>query len=486
VSESVRRQPEEDRLAACLRGRRGWATVAEVALLALADGTGLVLAWTVAFHLWARPVLGQPAAVYLELAPLLPLVTLVFAEGGLYPGFGLGAVAILRRLSIRTSLVFFLLAAFTYALKLPHRHSRVTFALAWGLALVTVPVARFLLLAALRRCRWWGEPAVVLGSGPVAARTVRSLRSALSLGYRPVAVLSLPGEPPLEELEGVPVVGEAGVAERFAAAGGRVAVLAWPPGHDASSLVRWLQLLFRHVVVVRDFEDLPVEGIEVRNLGAVFGVEFTNQLLRRRNQVLKRAVDLFVGLAAGVVALPVVLLGAVAVKLSSRGPAFFSQQRAGLGGRPITIWKLRTMAPDAQQRLEEHLAANPAAREEWERSFKLSRDPRVIGRVGRFLRRFSLDELPQLWSVVKGDMSLVGPRPFPDYHLARFSPAFRELRARVRPGLTGLWQVMVRAEGGLEEQQRFDTYYIRNWSIWMDLYLLARTAMAVVVGRGAR
>lgn len=482
---NLNRGSSDRRLAGRPHGRRGWTTVAEVAVLALGDASALVLAWVIAFHLWARPVLGQPVTVYFELLPVLPLVVLAYAEGGLYPGFGLGAVAILRRLSVRTSLVFFLLAAVTYALKLPHRHSRVTFTLAWGLALVLVPVGRFLLLAAVRRCRWWGEPALVVGSGPVAARTVRSLRGALSLGYRPVAAVSLAGETASPELEGVPVVGEADEAERFAAEGVRVAVLAWPSGHDASSLVGWLQRLFRHVVVVRDFEDLPVEGIEVRNLGTVFGVEFTNQLLRRRNRVLKRAVDLVLGLGGCVVALPVVLASALAIKLSSRGPAFFSQRRAGRAGRPITIWKLRTMAANAQRLLEEHLATDPAAREEWERSFKLSRDPRVSGRVGWFLRRFSLDELPQLWSVVKGDMSLVGPRPFPDYHLAKLPPAFCDLRAQVRPGITGLWQVMVRSEGGLEEQQRFDTYYIRNWSIWMDLYLLARTGAAVVGGRGA-
>ncbi|HPW55250.1 MAG: exopolysaccharide biosynthesis polyprenyl glycosylphosphotransferase [Thermoanaerobaculaceae bacterium] len=466
-------------------GRRRWTTVAEIAALAFGDTSALVLAWTLAFHLWARPVLGQPATVYLELAPVLPLLLLAYAEGGLYPGFGLGAVTILRRVSLRTSLMFFLLAAVTFAFKLPHRHSRVTFTLAWGLALVLVPVGRFLLLAALRGRSWWGEPTLVLGSGPVAARTVRSLRGALSLGYRPVAILSLPGEAASPAIEGVPVVGEAEEAERFSAAGVRVAVLVWPSGHDGASLVGWLQRLFHHVVVVRDFEDLPVEGIEVRNLGTVFGVEFTNQLLRRRNRVLKRAVDLVLGLGGCLVTLPVVLASALAIKLSSRGPAFFSQQRVGVGGRAITIWKLRTMAPNAQRLLAEHLATDPAAREEWERSFKLSRDPRVSGRVGRFLRRFSLDELPQLWSVVLGDMSLVGPRPFPDYHLAQLPPAFCDLRAQVRPGITGLWQVMVRSEGGLAEQQRFDTYYIRNWSLWMDLYLLARTGAAVLRGRGA-
>ena len=105
--------------------------------------------------------------------------------------------------------------------------------------------------------------------------------------------------------------------------------------------------------------------------------------------------------------------------------------------------------------------------------------------IGSFLRRFSLDELPQLWQVVRGEMSLVGPRPFPDYHLRKFSPRIRTLRQRVRPGLTGLWQVMVRSEGNVDMQQAYDSYYVRNWSLWMDIYVLMRTTVAVVRGRGA-
>jgi lipopolysaccharide/colanic/teichoic acid biosynthesis glycosyltransferase len=143
------------------------------------------------------------------------------------------------------------------------------------------------------------------------------------------------------------------------------------------------------------------------------------------------------------------------------------------------------MRQNADQQLDEYLASNPRAEEEWLTRYKLREDPRLIPGVGRIFRRFSIDELPQLLTVIAGDMSLVGPRPFPDYHLERFTPAFRELRQRVRPGITGLWQITIRSAGSTDDQEALDTYYIRNWSVWFDLYVLGRTLLAVASGRGA-
>jgi lipopolysaccharide/colanic/teichoic acid biosynthesis glycosyltransferase len=179
------------------------------------------------------------------------------------------------------------------------------------------------------------------------------------------------------------------------------------------------------------------------------------------------------------------LLAAVWIKFSSRGPAFYRQQREGFCGETLAVWKLRTMRVDGDSLLEDWFRIHPEDREHWNLHFKLQRDPRVLPLIGRLLRRTSLDELPQLWSVLQGKMSLVGPRPLPYYHLEQFSREFRTLRTRVQPGLTGLWQVSARSDGDLKTHEALDTYYIRNWSPWMDLYIVARTVTAVLCGRGA-
>ncbi|HHX39666.1 MAG TPA: sugar transferase [Armatimonadetes bacterium] len=209
-------------------------------------------------------------------------------------------------------------------------------------------------------------------------------------------------------------------------------------------------------------------------------------LLDARNRALKRMIDYLLGLPAFLLSLPVIAFFALWIKATGHGSAFYSQEREGIDGTRIRVWKLRTMYPDAEETLQRYLDENPAAHAEWRHFYKLRHDPRVLPGLGHFLRRTSLDELPQLWNVLRGEMSLVGPRPYPDYHLDRFPPEFRALRRSVLPGITGLWQVTTRSEGGLDVQEVLDTRYILGWSLWLDLSILLRTIPCVISRRGAR
>jgi Undecaprenyl-phosphate galactose phosphotransferase WbaP len=213
------------------------------------------------------------------------------------------------------------------------------------------------------------------------------------------------------------------------------------------------------------------------------GIQLESSLLLPLPRVVKRAIDLFVAVIGGGVCLPLIGLIAALIKISSRGPVFYRQERMGYGNRRFHIVKFRTMIVDADKLLSQYLSSDPHLREEWERDSKIKNDPRIT-RVGRWLRRTSLDELPQIWNVIKGEMSLVGPRPIEDTDVLKYNGDFG-LYAKVRPGITGLWQISGRSNTTFDHRVRLDAYYVRNWSPWFDLYVLARTFKVVLQQQGA-
>ena len=174
----------------------------------------------------------------------------------------------------------------------------------------------------------------------------------------------------------------------------------------------------------------------------------------------------------------------VLVKLTSRGPVFYRQRRLGKMGRPIRVWKFRSMYADADERLKAILESDPARRAEWEANYKLADDPRVTP-LGRFLRKTSIDEFPQLFNVFAGDMALVGPRPIVEGEVAHYGPAY-ETFSSVKPGITGLWQASGRSDTDYARRVALDVHYVLNWSPWMDIWILFRTVYAVAFMRGAR
>ncbi len=443
----------------------------------------LFLGWLVRMLLldWWPVAIGPRQ--YQGMALGILLVVLAYHLMGLYPGYGMGPVERLRGRVWATLIVFSLLIGWDYLVQ-DRQWSRGILLATLGFALVLPPLAESSVRQILRQLGHDGMPVAILGAGATGALVIRSLRREPSIGLVPVAAFDDDPSKRTSPLEGVPVLGPLSAA-RLLNGQVRTAILAMP-SLDRGRLARLVNgLHFPQVILIPDLPGLQSLWTVSRDLGGVLGLELKRNLLLASNRRLKQALDAVLGLPLFLLSLPLIAVGALWIKWRSPGPAFFSQLREGEDGRTIRIWKLRTMHVDAERVLEDRLASHPEERRLWETHYKLERDPRVIPGVGRLLRRFSLDELPQLWSVLKGEMSLVGPRPFPYYHLESFSTEFRSLRRSVPPGLTGLWQVSDRSAGSLEVQESCDSYYIRNWSPWLDLYVLARTVRAVLLPRGA-
>ncbi len=209
--------------------------------------------------------------------------------------------------------------------------------------------------------------------------------------------------------------------------------------------------------------------------------ELPAQLFRYR--VIKRSLDVLLVLVSMPVTLLVLGMVAVAVALSSPGPVFYSHRRIRKNGAFFSMWKFRTMCVNSAEVLEDYLAANPGARTEWNKTHKLRKDPRIT-RIGSFLRRYSLDELPQLWNVVTGQMSLVGPRPIVAAEVEKYEDCF-SCYCKVKPGLTGLWQVSGRSSLSYDERVKLDCEYVQQWSLMKDTVILLKTFSSVVNQDGA-
>ncbi len=422
---------------------------------------------------------------YQQIAIGVLALPVAFQVMGFYPGYGVCPVMRLRRRVLSTLVLFGILIAWAY-LQQYQELSRGILLFSMAFALVIPWVMEAFVRDLLKRRGLWGQPTVIIGAGEAGRAAAKALKARSDMGYVPVALFDEDASEWGRVYDGLPVDGGLARANEFAASGVKTAVLAMSDldGVKAARMVE--RLNFENVIVIPNLFGMPSVWVTPIDFQEGIGLQVKNNLQVGRNYMIKRALDYMVALPATLAALPFIALAALAVKLVDGGPVFFVHRRRGQNGRPIDVYKIRTMYKDADHRLQVHLANNPDAKAEWDRYMKLRNDPRVLPGVGHILRKFSLDELPQLFNVLRGDMSLVGPRPFPDYHLDQFDEKFRELRLSVPPGITGFWQVSSRSDGDLEVQERLDTYYIRNWSLWLDFYILLRTALIVVKGSGAR
>ncbi len=412
------------------------------------------------------------AAWSLKPLPMLMAVPLLGLMLGLYPGYGLHGPERMRRYAILAAaavVVAVTMDIMTTAGQLTTHGIPLLLPLAVGV----VAIGDALVRHALAHLPLWGRPTLIIGSGAAALAAIRRLRAEPAFGYRPVGVLADDPRHGHTHIDGVPVLGPTSMAFRDRAQ--RMACAAFVARDDADDeqLNRLIDALpYDHVLLPAGRTGMNVLNTVPHDLGGRLVLE-----VRRTRKSLaaaqKRGLDLAITLPALALTLPLMAFIALAIRLETPGPALFRQTRWAGGNRTFQVLKFRTMHLDADERLLALLASDAGLRHEYETFHKLKDDPRVT-RVGRFLRKTSLDELPQFLNVLRGEMSVVGPRAYMTRELPEMAPV-RDIIGRVKPGITGLWQVSGRARTTFQERLAIDVYYVRNTSIWLDLHLVYRT-----------
>ncbi len=418
---------------------------------------------------WVSSALGlEPVAwqTVIDMAQLgILFVVGIFFFQGLYPGYGLTAVKELEQMSKATILAFILLTTLSYLNKSFILFPRTIIVITWGLCLLLLPVFRFMLRNVISRTKIYGIPVVVFGEGQWATSVIASLKRVRRLGWHPVE------NKPFKEY--APQKGSHS----------SIAILAFEHEVSLTDKVRELSQHFHKVVVVEETNNNGSLWVEIRDLDSLMGLEYQYHLLSKTNNLIKKVIDVLGSVILLVLLSPLMLIVCLLIKLDSKGPILYRQERLGRNFKRINIYKFRSMVPDADQRLQQLLKSDAVANEEYKKFHKLEKDPRVT-RVGRFIRRFSIDEFPQLLNVIKGEMSLCGPRAYLPVELEEMGN-YAATILRVNPGMTGWWQVLGRHNTSFMKRLQMDEYYISNWSIWMDIYIFLKTVGVVIFGKGA-
>ena len=453
--------------------------------LVAADTLGLATALAASVSLTV--LLGFESGTHLLWNGVLMSSSLVVANGllGLYPGVGLNPVVELRQSACATSLVFAIFMAVTRLPQMHAAHSGLILLLAWPVTLINIPLFRACLRWFCARFTWWGQNVLIVAGGRSGALLYQHLLRNAWLGMRPVGIVNdFPASGAVRgEIEYLGPLSAAGEIAR--SQGVPWAIIAMPERTRAYmlSVLEDCAAVFPHVLVVADQQEMPNLWTCPAVCGGLPGLYVHDRLLQPLPRIAKRVLDLAMILAGAVLVFPLMALVSLLIKVGSPGPVFYCQQRIGRDGRRFQAWKFRTMVQNAEGVLESYLNSNAEYRAEWDRDHKLRNDPRVT-RVGSWLRKTSLDELPQLWNVLRGEMSLVGPRPIVDAEIDKYSESFAQY-VKVIPGITGLWQVSGRNDTTYAERVALDSFYARNWSPWLDLFILACTIKVVLRREGA-
>lgn len=448
-----------------------------VVALMVADALCMSAAW--AFVVWGYRAVGFGhykfgAEFYLQLWPaVVAFVALnalfrLYHGNLLYPAAPVSPVEELRRL-VGAALITHIgvIAYLALAFQTTEHYSRAVIVLSGVFTAVCAQPVRDLVRGLLLRMGIGQIPVVLAGGGDAARRVREALSGDAYTGFRIVRVFSD------DYRVVVPESRQMGVRILLACQDDRLFRC------QMAEFTTW----FTQIEYLPSADTFPVYGAQTVSFDGVCGLEMVNQRRMGALRFEKGVLDKTLAVVAFLGLLPFFVVVPILVKLTSRGPVFYRQSRLGRNGKPIRVWKFRSMYMDADARLAAILAADPARRAEWEANFKLADDPRVTP-LGRFLRKTSIDEFPQLFNVFAGEMALVGPRPIVEKEVPLYGGAYATF-ASVEPGITGLWQASGRSGTDYARRVALDTYYVLNWSPWLDLWIMKKTVAAVFLMRGA-
>lgn len=409
----------------------------------------------------------------------LPPMLAVFYAAGLYPGLVYPPADEVKKFGICS---FFVFVGIALSITVEDADDKwpivVALILATPFALILLPAARELARKLFSKRKWFGVPAVIYVSGPSGDVIIERLLKRKDLGYKPCMIIDSKAFIAGEKF-GIPLYPPSQETFSFIKSFGiKVAILC-----DYDRDTTYINSYYRYTIQVPRINDISTISTNVRDFGGILGFSSTHNLTKRFSLFWKRFIDLFLLLISSPITIPVVLIVSLAIKISSPGPVFYGHKRTGRNGREFKCWKFRSMVIDADKQLEKILAENPQMRAEWEKDRKFTNDPRVT-KIGKILRKTSIDEIPQFFNILTGEMSFIGPRPVTEPELKKYGNK-AEFILSVQPGLSGMWQISGRSDTGYEERVTLDSYYIQNWSVWLDIWIIIKTVYVVLRGKGA-
>lgn len=426
-----------------------------------------------------------PFSLYVEGMGFLPGIWLIiFYFQKLYLQKDLGFWKEAELLFVGNIFAFMFVYFYAYFTQYIRLYSRAVLTTSLPIVYIYLVFFRYFMKKLIVSFNLWKRRVIIIGAGKTGEKIVENIEKNKLLGFEIIGFLDDDENKIGKKIKGYKVLGKVGDIKKFHKNVDEAIIsISEISSEKLRNLIIFLNKYVSKVNYIPNLEGLTTINFEILDLNGILVLELKDNLLLPPNRFLKRCVDLFLSILLLMIFAPLFIIISIAIKKEDGGPVFFKQERLGQYGRKFLMYKFRTMVENAEEVLKDLLEKNPELKKEYEKTKKLKNDPRLT-KVGKFLRRWSLDELPQLINVLKGEMSIVGPRPLLEREKKDYGD-WLDFVLKVKPGITGLWQVSGRSELPFKERTILDVYYVKTWSLWLDFVIILKTIPAILSRKGA-